>query len=158
MPTALPAGELSPASVTFAPGYEVTFKNAYGAREVLALRSQILDSLSHSRKSAGGRCSLALNVTLEHAAPTHPTMQQQLDNPSLDPFLTVFFDGGASLSGQVLDADGHVLATVKYDYFNGYLRPLSPAQDSWAEARIAIEAFSSRLVDACIKQSASARS
>jgi hypothetical protein len=155
LPVAL-AGEISPVAVTFAQGYEVTFTKAYGAQEVPVLRSQIVDSLSQSLRSAGSRCSLALDVTVERAAPTHPTMQQQLDNPSLDPTLTVFRDGGASLSGHVLDSSGHVLSTVKYGQFAGDLRPISPARDPWSEARVAIEAFSSRLVSACIKQSASA--
>lgn len=151
------AGEISPADVTFARGYEASFKRAYGAREVEVLRSQIVDALSQARRSAGSSCTLALKVTLERAAPTHPTMQQQMDNPSLDPIRTVFRDGGASLSGQVLDSSGHVLSVVRYKYFTGGLPPLTPAKDPWGDARIAIDRFSRRLVDACSKQSSSTR-
>jgi len=144
--------------VTFAAGYEATFKRAYGANEVPALRSQIMNSVSQSLKSAGNGCSLGLDVTIERAAPTHPTMQQQLNDPSLDPFHTVYRDGGAALTGHVLDPGGRVLATVKYKQFNDLLPPLAVAKDPWADARIVIEMFSRRLVSACIKQSASAGS
>jgi hypothetical protein len=153
LPHAVPAADLSPTAVTFAPGYEAAFSKTYGTREVSALRLQIVDLVSHSLRSAGSRCSLTLSVTLERAAPTHPTMQQQLDNPALDPFRTVFRDGGASLTGRVLDSGGHVIATVQYADFNGDMRPISPAKDPWGDARFAIQAFSSRVVDACIKMS-----
>ena len=150
---AAPGAELSPGAITFAPGYEAEFSNAYGAQEVPALRSQILDSVAQSLHAAHGRCARSLDVVLERAAPTHPTMKQQNDDPSLDPIRTVFRTGGAALTGHVLDDSGQVLATVTYKYFTDSLRPISPARDPWSEARNAIGQFSSRLVDACTKQS-----
>ncbi len=152
------ASGLSPAAVTFAPTYEATFKQKYGADQVPVLRSEIVDLVSRSLKSAGTRCSLGLDVTVDRAAPTYPTMKQQMDNPSLSAFRTVFRDSGASLTGHVLDASGHVLTTVTYEDFNGYQPGLSPARDPWSQARVAIDAFSHRLVDACIRQSASNQS
>ncbi len=152
---AAPASELSPAAVTFAPQYAGTFEQKYGADQVAVLRSEIVDLVSRSLKSAGSRCSLGLDVTVDRAAPTHPTMKQQMDNPSLSAFSTVFRDSGAALTGHVLDASGHVLTTVRYEDFHGYQPGLSPARDPWSEARVAIDSFSQRLVDACVKQSAS---
>jgi hypothetical protein len=147
------ASELSPAAVTFAPQYEATFKKEYGAREMPVLRAEITRLVSRSLESAGSRCSRGLEVTVERAAPTYPTIRQQMQNPSLSPFRTVFRDSGASLTGHVLGSGGRVLATVKYEYFNGYAPGLSPAKDPWSEARVAIDAFSRRLVAACVKQS-----
>lgn len=147
------AGELSPAAVTFAPSHEATFKRQYGAREVQVLRSQIVQSVSQSLKSVGSECSRNLDVTIERAAPTHPTMQQQMRDPSLDPTRTVFRDSGAALTGQVLDSSRRVLATVKYEYFSSYMPIVAPAKDPWSQARVAIDAFSHRLVDACVKHS-----
>jgi hypothetical protein len=155
---ALLAGEISPAAVTFAPKYEATFKRTYGADQMPVLRSEIVDLVSRSLKSAGSRCSRELDVTVERVAPTYPTMKQQLDNPTLSAFSTVYRDSGASLTGHVLDSSGHVLATVKYEDFNGYQPGLSPARDPWSEARVAIDAFSHRLVDACVRQSVSSQS
>jgi hypothetical protein len=157
VPLAVPgyAAPDAPAAVTFAQGYEPVFTHAYGAREVQVLRSEIIDSVSESRKSAGSRCTLPLNVTLVRVAPTHPTIQQQLDAPSLDPLRTVYRDGGAALRGEVLDPAGQVLDTVKFEYFAAGMGPVSAARDPWGDARRAIEMFSSRLVAACIKQTAS---
>lgn len=155
-PQAMLASELKPADVKFAPQYEPTFTREYGAHEVPVLRAQVVDRVTQSLKSAGDRCTLGLEVTIERASPTHPTMQQQLDNPSLDPRRSVVRDSGASLTGQVLDSSGHVLATVKYDHFNGYQPGLAPAKDPWSEARVAIDGLSHRLVDACIKESTEA--
>ena len=147
------ASEFSPEAVTFAPGYDATVKDKYGARELSVLRSQVAHTVSRSLESVGGRCNRPLNVTIERVAPTHPTIKQQLDNPSLDPTRTMYRNSGAALAGQVLDSSGRVLTTVKYDYFGGYQLPLSPATDAWSEARVAIEGFSHRLVDACVKHS-----
>jgi len=150
---AIPASELSPAAVTFAPGYDATVTNQYGARELSVLRSQVAHTVSQSLASVGSRCNRPLNVTIERVAPTHPTIKQQLDNPWLDPTRTMYRNSGAALAGQVLDSSGRVLTTVKYDYFGGYQLPLSPATDAWSEARVAIDGFSRRLVDACVKHS-----
>lgn len=153
------AGDPSPLpapNVSFAPGYEASFERAYGAKEIPALRSLITDSVLQSLKSAGVRCKLGLDVTLERAAPTHPTMKQQLDSPSLDPIRTVYRDGGASLTGHVLDASGRALTTVKFQRFNDLLPPLTVARDPWADARMTFDMFANRLVEGCIKQTAAA--
>lgn len=152
------AADAPPASVSFAPGYEATVQRMYGTQEVPALRALVADAVAQPLKSARNRCSLGLDVTVERVAPTHPTMKQQMDSPSLDPIRTVYRDGGASLTGHVLDSGGHVLATVKYEHFNDLLRPLVAARDPWGDARSVFEVFSSHLVDACIKQTAAAGS
>jgi len=143
-----------PPAVTFAPAYVATFERAYGAKEVPALTSMVTDAVAQSLRSAGPRCTLGLDVTLERAAPTHPTMKQQLDSPSLDPIRTVYRNGGASMTGHVLDSGGHVLATVKFERFNDLLPPLVAARDPWSDARTTFEMFAHQLVERCIKQSA----
>jgi len=152
-PQAIASG-LAPAAVTFAPEYMASFKKKYGDHEIPVLRSEVARAVSQSLKAAGGRCSRQLDVTIERAAPTTPTIKQQMDDPTLSPFRTVNRDSGASLKGHVLGPEGHVLETVEYGHFNGYTPGLSPARDPWSEARVAIEAFSTRLVNACVKQSA----
>lgn len=150
---ALPANGLTSAEVSFAPKYESLFEREYGAREVPVLRSDIVRSVSQSLQAAGDRCGLRLQVTVERAVPTHPTMAQQMRDPSLSPLRTVYRDGGASLTGHVLDASGRVLTTVKYQNFSGYSPDFSAATDPWSEARVAISQFSDRLVTACVEHS-----
>lgn len=153
LPTTALAAESMPPAVDFAPGYDATLQAKYGTQEATALRSEIVDSISAALKAAHGGCALNLDVVLERAAPSHPTMKQQLDNPALDPFQSVFLNGGAALTGHVLGADGQVLATVKHEHFVDDLRSVSPGKDPWSDARVAIGQFTATLVGACRRQS-----
>ena len=90
-----PATQPAPPSVEIAAGYQAALQSTYGAREGTVLRSYILDSTSDALKAVHGECNLNLDIVLERAAPTHPTMKQQMDDPALDPFRSVFVNGGA---------------------------------------------------------------
>jgi hypothetical protein len=153
LPPAALGAEFSPAAVEFAPGFEQTLQSKYGAQEVAALRSDIVGSMAAALRGAHGRCNLNVDVLMERAAPTHPTVKQQLDEPSLDPFRSVFLNGGAALSGHVRGADGRILATVKHQHFVDDLRSVSAGKDPWSDARVAIEQFTAKLVEACKRQS-----
>jgi hypothetical protein len=150
------SGQPAPPSVEIAPGYQSALKSTYGVREGAVLRSYILDSTSEALKAAHGECSLSLDIVLERADPTHPTMKQQDDNPALDPFRSVFVNGGAALTGYVRGADGRTLLTVKDKYFADQLRIVSAGKDPWSDARLAIGQFASKLVKACSRQAISA--
>ena len=156
MPAAAHAAGFSQASVEFAPGYEAALQANYGAPEVPALRSEILDSIAAALKSAHGDCTLNVDIIMERVAPTHPTMKQQLDDPAMDPSRSVFLNGGAALTGHVLGADGQVLATVKHAHFANDLRLVSPSKNPWSDARVAIGQFTAKLVGACSRQSSAA--
>jgi hypothetical protein len=151
-----PAAPLAPASVEIAARYQAALHSTYGEREGTVLRSYILDSTSEALRSAHGECSLDLDIVLERAAPTHPTMKQQLDNPALDPFRSVFVNGGAALTGYVRGADGRTLATVKDEYFADQLPIVSAGKDPWSDARLAIGQFAAKLVKACSRQASTA--
>jgi hypothetical protein len=60
-------------------------------------------------------------------------MKQQDDNPALDPFRSVFVNGGAAL-----------------------MRIVSAGKDPWSDARLAIGQFASKLVKACSRQATAA--
>jgi hypothetical protein len=156
LPAAASTDELQPPSVGFAAGYEATLQAKYGAREASVLRSEMLAAVSNSLKGAHGNCRLHLELVLERAAPSHPTMQQQLNEPSLDPFHSVFFNGGAALSGQVRDAQGQVLATVTHQRFADDRSSVSASRDPWSDADVAIGQFADKLVQACSRQSITA--
>jgi hypothetical protein len=145
-----------PAAVEIAAGYQAALQSTYGTREGTVLRSYILDSTSEALKAAHGECSLNLDIVLERAAPTHPTMKQQMDNPALDPFRSVFVNGGAALTGYIRGSDGRTLATVKDDYFADQLPIVSAGKDPWSDARFAIGQFTAKLVKACTRQASAA--
>jgi hypothetical protein len=153
--TALAAG-FSPASVAFAPAVEAALQSKYGAPEPAALRAIVVDRLSAALKAAGGKCNLALDVVIERATPSHPTMSQQFNDPALDPIRTVFNDGGAALTGHVRGADGRELATVRYERFNDDLRLTSASKAPWSDARVSIDQFAHMLVAECKRKTSAA--
>jgi hypothetical protein len=152
LPAATLAIESVPPAVDFAPGYEATLQSEYGAQETPVLRAQIVDSISAALKSAHGGCALTLDVVLDRAAPSHPTMKQQLDNPAMDPFRSVYLNGGAALTGHVRAADGRVLDTVTHQRFADNRASVSAGKDPWSDARLAIGQFTDKLVKACKRQ------
>lgn len=153
LPAAARAAEFAAASVGFAPGYEAALQARYGVPEASALRSEIVDSIAAALKAAHGDCRLSMDVVMQRVAPTHPTMKQQLNDPALDPFRSIFLNGGAALTGHVLGADRQVLATISHEHFVDELRAVSPGKDHWSDARVAIGQFTAKLVDACRRHS-----
>jgi hypothetical protein len=143
------AADFAASSVTFAPKLEAKVQSQYGAQEVPVLRSQVIDSVSAALKAAG-KCTLTVEVVMQQVAPSHPTIKQQLNDPSLDPFRTRLPNAGAALIGHLRDAEGRELATVKYEHFIDE-DPLlaSPARDPWSDARAAIGQFADRVASAC---------
>jgi hypothetical protein len=131
-------------SVDFAPAVTAQLHKDFGNRETDVLRSAILDALSKQERRDSIPDGLTLKVTVRELMPTHPTMQQQLDNPSLSPIRTRYL-GGADIEGQVLDSKQQVLATVDYRNFADVLPAGSPSLDPWADARQSIDAFAAKL-------------
>lgn len=93
---------------------------AHGTKEAGVLRAAILTALAKQESHAAIPDGLTLKVTVRKVAPTHPTMQQQLVNPSLSRARTRYL-GDADLMGELLDSRHQVLATVKYSDFEGVL-------------------------------------
>jgi hypothetical protein len=131
-------------TVDFDPAATASLQKAYGAKETGILRSAILAALAKQEAHAAIPDGLTLKVTVRKVAPTHPTMQQQVDNPSLSPVQTRYL-GGADLVGELLDSKQRVLATVNYSDFAGVLAAGSPSLDPWADARQVIDTFAAKL-------------
>jgi hypothetical protein len=131
-------------TVAFDPAVTALMQRTYGLKEADVLRSDILAAVAKEQSHAPIPDGLIVKVTVRKVMPTHPTMQQQLDDPSLSPARTRYL-GGAELVGEVLDAKQQVLATVNYRNFADVLPAGSPSLDPWADARQAIDAFAAKL-------------
>lgn len=131
-------------TVDFDPAVTSLLHSDYGTKEAGVLRSAILTALAKEESHAPLPDGLTLKVTVRNVMPTHPTMQQQLDNPSLSPARTRYL-GGADLVGELRDSKQQVLATVSYRNFVGVLPAGSPSLDPWADARQTIDAFAAKL-------------
>jgi hypothetical protein len=135
------------ATVDFDPAVTKLLQKDYGANQAEVLRSAILGALAKEERHAPIPNGLTLTVTVRKVMPTHPTMKQQLDEPSLSPVRTRYL-GGADLVGEVRDANQQVLATVSYRNFADVLPAGSPSLDPWADARQTIDIFAAKLAAA----------
>jgi hypothetical protein len=135
------------ATVDFAPAVATILQRTYGVKEAGVLRSDILAAVAKEESHAPIPDGLTLKVTVRKVMPTHPTMKQQLDDPSLSPARTRYL-GGAELVGELRDSKQQVLATINYRNFADVLPAGSPSLDPWADARQAIDAFAARLAAA----------
>jgi hypothetical protein len=134
-------GQGSPqTSVDFAPAVTAQLRRDFGVNEADVLRSAILAALAKAESHEAIPDGVTLKVTVRELLPTHPTMKQQLDNPSLSPTRTRYL-GGADLVGELRDSKQQVLATVDYRNFADVLPAGSPSLDPWADARQSIDAF-----------------
>jgi hypothetical protein len=131
-------------AVNFDPALSALFQSTYGADEAGVLRSAILTALTNEASHAAIPDGLTLKVTVRKVLPTHPTMKQQLDNPSLSPARTRYL-GGADLVGELRDSKQQVVATVDYRKFADVMAAGSPSLDPWADARQAIDGFAAKL-------------
>jgi hypothetical protein len=137
--------EASPdTSVDFDPTVTASLQRDYGANEAGVLRSATLEALAKQERRAAIPDGLTLKVTVRQVMPTHPTMKQQLDNPSLSAVRTRYL-GGADLVGEVRDSKQQVLATVAYSNFADVLPDGAVSVDPWADARLAIDSFAAKL-------------
>jgi hypothetical protein len=132
------------ATVDFDPAVTSSLQRAYGANEAGVLRAAVLAALAKEESHAAIPDGLSLKVTVRKIAPTHPTMKQQLDDPSLSPVRTRYL-GGADLVGELRDSKQQVLATVSYSNFADVLPAGSVSLDPWADARLAIDSFAAKL-------------
>jgi len=150
------AGELAVTAIDFAP--RVTTKlQRYGADEAATLRSAILAAVARETGRVAMPESLAVTVRVQDIAPTHPTRKQVSDDPAVDAVRTKYL-GGAELIGYVRDANQHLVATVTYRHFAPTLAQGSASLDPWADARLAIDQFASKVAAACRDLSSTGRS
>jgi hypothetical protein len=130
-------------AVEFAPSVTARLQHDFGVSETGVLRTAIVSALDKAEHHAALPEGLTLTVTVRELQPTHPTMKQQLDNPSLSPARTRYL-GGADLVGELRDSKQQVVLTLDYRNFADVLTAGSPSLDPWADARQSIDAFAAK--------------
>jgi hypothetical protein len=133
--------------VVFAPAVSDRMA-AYGEGERATLESAVDTAVTRAVRQVSLPAGVTIQVTVEDLAPSHPTREQLMANPAVDPTRTHFL-GGAELAGTVRDSSGHVLTTVTHRYFPATLGLGSASKDAWADARLAIDQFALKLAAAC---------
>ncbi|MFT3906572.1 MAG: hypothetical protein QM718_09740 [Steroidobacteraceae bacterium] len=146
---ALPASDVVIAPVEIGPDLQKNLDKQYGAAEGARLQDCVTRGLERAmaRKSFAVTKPMTIAVRIEDAKPTHPTFHQQLQQPSLDPLLSVSI-GGARLQARLLAPDGTVLGTVEHKQYAMDLRDASLGATPWSDACNAIDNFARKVTRA----------
>ena len=135
-------------TVTFAPPVETKLREQFGSKEADVLRQDVIERVGESLLKASlanpGLGALTAEVQFTDLASTHPTREQSFEQPGLDPLRSKSV-GGAALHGTVHDANGKEVASLTMKRFAPDLTTISASGDAWADARITIRMFASKL-------------
>lgn len=140
----LPAATATEVTVSYSDDFAEELADNYGQREGERLTEDITDDLSHAFKKAGVTPA-RVEVTIINAKPNRPTMDQLSDRPGLDGFRSISI-GGMELTGTAYDADGNVLATQEYEWFENNIRDVVGSA-VWTDANRASRRFAKKLAN-----------
>ena len=135
-------------TVLFSPAVHAALESIYGTAEEAVLQRTIRERVTAALRGAGCDGASQAEITLLEARPTHPTDKQLMDNPALDRLRTRFV-GGATFGARLLDAAGHELKSLRYDWYAEDIRHGSRSAAPWGDARLASEGLGSQLAHEC---------
>jgi hypothetical protein len=119
----------------------------YGERDLNRLNEKLSKRLTQGLSKKGIEVSddapVTLVVTLEDAKPNRPTFKQLSRDPGLS--FQSFSLGGAELTGELVDAQGNVLGTMDYRWYESDIRDAAFG-GTWTDAGIAIRRFANHAV------------
>lgn len=114
----------------------------YGEKDLNRLNEKLSKRLTQGLSKKGIEVSdsapVTLVVTLEDAKPNRPTFEQLSRDPSLS--FQSFSIGGAELTGELVDAQGNILGTMDYRWYENDIRDAAFG-GTWGDAGIAIRRF-----------------
>lgn len=128
-------------NVSFSEDFSEKLTEDYGEREGEKLIEEITEDLTRQFEKKGLDVA-RVDVTIIDAKPNRPTFKQLGDTPGLDGFRSISL-GGMSLEGTAYDADGAVLGSKSYRWFENDIRDAIVA-GTWTDARRASDRFARR--------------
>jgi len=147
------AAPVSVAPVSFSSEFQTALEDDYGIREGEYLRDAVNEAvaaaLTREGATLGAGAPLTIEIAIVDADPNRPTMQQLVDQPSLDAIRSISI-GGAELHAVLRGSDGAVVSEVTHRRYNHSLADLSGAATTWTEARRAIRQFANKVADAYV--------
>lgn len=138
----LPIAAATEVAVTYSDDFAEELADNYGEREGEELTEDIVDDLERAFARAGVTPA-KVDITIVNAKPNRPTFQQMRDEPGLDPFRSISI-GGMKLTGTAYDADGNVIATQEYGWFENDIRDVI-GSGVWTDANRASRRFAKKL-------------
>ena len=138
----LPVAAATEVAVSYSEDFAEELADNYGEREGAVLTDDIVDDLTRAFERAGVEPA-KVDVTIVDAKPNRPTFEQLGAQPGLDPIRSISI-GGMELIGTVYDADGNVIATEEYGWFENNIEDVFGA-GTWNDANRASRQFARRL-------------
>lgn len=129
-------------AVTYSDDFAEELADNYGEREGEKLTEDILDDLQRAFEKAGVDPA-KVDVEIVNAKPNRPTFEQLSSEPGLDAFRSISI-GGMELVGTVYDAEGNVVATQEYSWFENNIRDVVGSA-TWTDANRASRRFATKL-------------
>ncbi len=137
----LPTAVATEVAVTYSDDFAEELSENFGEREGETLTEDIIDDLDNAFERAGVSPA-RVDVVIVNAKPNRPTFQQLSDRPGLDSFRSISL-GGMELTGTAYDADGNVLATQEYGWFENNIRNVI-GSGTWTDANRASRRFAKK--------------
>ena len=138
----LPTAAATEVAVTYSDDFAEELSDNYGEREGETLTEEIIEDLDRAFDKAGV-APARVDVMIVDAKPNRPTFQQLSDRPGLDAIRSISL-GGMELTGTAYDADGNVLATQEYEWFENDIRDVV-GSSTWMDANRASSRFAKKL-------------
>lgn len=129
-------------AVTYSDDFAEELTDNYGEREGEKLTEDILEDLERAFDKAGVDPA-KVDITIVNAKPNRPTFEQLSNEPGLDSFRSISI-GGMKLEGTVYDADGNIVATQEYGWFENNIRD-AVGSSTWTDANRASRRFATKL-------------
>ncbi|MBR9834527.1 MAG: hypothetical protein GYB42_04935 [Alphaproteobacteria bacterium] len=133
-------------SVSYSDDFAEKLSEDYGEKEGTYLSEAVSEDLRSALALAGVKTKVdRVDVVIIDAQPNHPTMEQARQKPGLD-MLRSRSLGGMKLQGTAFDADGNVIGTKEYGWFENDIRDVFGA-GTWTDAKRASNRFSRKLAE-----------
>lgn len=138
----LPTAAATEVAVTYSDDFAEELADNYGEREGETLTEEIIEDLDRAFAKAGVDPA-RVDITIIDAKPNRPTLGQLSDRPGLDAIRSISI-GGMKLSGTAYNANGDILATQEYGWFENNLQDVIGA-GTWSDANRASRRFASKM-------------
>jgi len=134
----LPIAAAAEVNVSYSEDFTEELADNYGDREGPILAKEITEDLDRAFAKAGIDPA-RVDVTIIDAKPNRPTFDQLRHTPGLDMHRSRSI-GGMKLQATAYDADGNVLGSKEYGWFENDIRQVIGAA-TWTDAKRASDRF-----------------
>ncbi len=138
----LPTAAATEVAVTYSDDFAEELTDNYGEREGETLTEEIIEDLDRAFTKAGVDPA-RVDIVIVDAKPNRPTLEQMSARPGLDAFRSISL-GGMKLTGTAYDADGNVLASQEYGWFENNIRDVV-GSGVWTDANRASRRFATKM-------------